>query len=251
MVRTEKVINGIKLEICANSSYSALQAQLGGASRVELCQNLENGGTTPSHAQIVRTRTLLDIGIHVLIRPRGGDFVYSNDEFEEMKLDVSFCKEAGCDGVVVGVLNPDGTVDRERNAALIALAKPMTVVFHRAFDRCRNAEEALEEIINLGFDRVLTSGLRNTAEEGIELLKSLVEKAAGRIEVMPGSGVNETNIIQILEHTKAHAIHSSAKIAIASKMGFESDQLDGMNESTMQTSLEKVGDLVQLLKEIR
>ncbi|MFD1769105.1 copper homeostasis protein CutC [Sphingobacterium suaedae] len=243
----EKEINGFKLEICSNSSYSALQAQLGGASRVELCQNLENGGTTPSYGQIRRTRDLLDIGMHVLIRPRGGDFVYDADHFEEMKMDVQFCREAGCDGVVIGILNTDGSVDKARNAELVALARPMTVVFHRAFDRCNDPSAALEDIISLGFDRVLTSGLRNTAEEGAPLLKELIEQANGRIEVMPGSGVNEDNVLNILRVTGARSIHSSAKITMPSSMTYTSDALDGMNEAIMETSKEKVRGLVALI----
>jgi len=249
MKRTEKEINGYRLEICSNSSYSALQAQLGGASRVELCQNLENGGTTPSYGQIKRTRELLDIGVHVLIRPRGGDFVYSNDEFEEMKQDVQYCKEIGCDGVVIGILLPNGDVDKDRCAELVKLAQPMTTVFHRAFDRCRDAEHALEDIIELGFDRILTSGLRNTAEEGKELLQLLIEQAQGRIEIMPGSGVEVTNVQHILQYTGAKSIHSSAKEILPSSMLYESDVLAGMNEPTMRTSRKKVEKLVEAIED--
>ncbi|GHE23085.1 copper homeostasis protein CutC [Sphingobacterium griseoflavum] len=248
MIGKEKEIVGVKLEICANSPYSAVQAQLGGASRVEFCQNLENGGITPSYGQIKRARQLLQIGMHVLIRPRGGDFVYTDDEFEEMKMDISFCKEAGCDGVVIGILCKDGRVDLKRNASLVELAKPMTVVFHRAFDRTNNPAEALEDIIGLGFNRILTSGLRNTAVEGVQLLKELIMQADGRIEIMPGAGVNAGNILDILAHTNATAIHSSAKISIDSQMTFESDALAGMNEPTLQTSRALVAELKDLLE---
>ncbi|KGE13671.1 copper homeostasis protein CutC [Sphingobacterium deserti] len=248
MNATEKEINGIKLEICSNSSYSALQAQLGGASRVEFCQNLENGGITPSYAQIMRARQLLHIGMHVLIRPRGGDFVYSDDEFEEMKMDISFCKDAGCDGVVIGILSPDGSVDRARNATLVALAKPMTVVFHRAFDRTKNPSVALQDVIELGFDRILTSGLKNTAEAGQDVLRDLVQQADGRIEIMPGAGVNAQNMIEIIRSTGAKSIHSSAKISVNSKMTYTSDALEGMNEPTLQTSRELVEELKGLLE---
>lgn len=245
---TEKGINGVQLEICSNSSYSALQAQLGGATRVEFCQNLENGGITPSYGQIKRTRQLLNIGMHVLIRPRSGDFVYTDDEFEEMKMDIALCKKLGCDGVVIGVLLPDGRVDRKRNTILVELAKPMTVVFHRAFDRTSDPKQALEDVIALGFDRILTSGLRNTAAEGQELLKELILQAAGRIEIMPGAGVNAGNILEIIEHTKAVSIHSSAKVSIDSRMTFESDALEGMNEPTLQTSRALVEELKILLE---
>lgn len=244
----EKEINGVKLEICSNSSYSALQAQLGGATRVEFCQNLENGGITPSYAQIKRARQLLHIGMHVLIRPRGGDFVYTEDEFEEMKMDIGLCKELDCDGVVIGVLRADGSVDRERNAILVELAKPMTVVFHRAFDRTNDPKQALEDIIALGFDRILTSGLRNTAAEGQELLKDLILQADSRIEIMPGAGVNASNMLDILACTKALSIHSSAKVSIDSQMTFESGTLAGMNEPTLQTSRALVAELKSLLE---
>lgn len=246
----EKDINGYRLEICSNSSYSALQAQKGGASRVELCQNLENGGTTPSYAQIKRSRELLDIGVHVLIRPRGGDFVYAEAEFEEIKMDVAFCKETGCDGVVVGILHPDGRVDKERCAELVALAKPMTCVFHRAFDRCSDPLQALEDIIALGFDRILTSGMRNTALEGAQLLKELIAQAGGRIEIMPGAGVTAVNIEHILLTTGATSIHSSAKAVVPSRMTFESEDLEGMNEPTMETSKENVEALVRRLQDM-
>lgn len=250
MTGKENHINGYKLEICSNSSYSALQAQMGGASRVELCQNLENGGTTPSYGQIMHTRRLLHIGVHVLIRPRGGDFVYSEDEFVEIKTDVAFCKEAGCDGVVIGILKPDGSVDVDRCAELVALAKPMTTVFHRAFDRCRDPFESLETIIALGFDRILTSGLQMTAAEGKELLQHLIVKANGRIEIMPGSGVQESNIIDILATTGATSIHSSAKTIVPSRMTYDDAPLIGMNEDTWTTDREKVKALASLLQTI-
>lgn len=247
----ERQINGYWLEVCSNSSYSAIQAQRGGASRIELCQNLENGGTTPSYAQIKRTRELLTIGIHVLIRPRGGDFVYNDADFEEIKEDIKVCKALGCDGVVIGVLKPNGTVDLDRNKELIDLAKPMTTVFHRAFDRCDDPFQALEDVISLGFDRILTSGLRSTAHEGKELLKALVKQAAGRIEIMPGAGVNAGNIKEILSYTGVKSIHSSAKIVVDSKMKYHSGLFEGMNEPSMETSAEKVIELCDLLQEMK
>ncbi len=244
----EKSIGGIKLEICANSSFSALQAQLGGASRVELCQNLENGGTTPSYAQIKLARKELSIGLHVLVRPRGGDFLYNETEFQEILEDISFCKQQSCDGVVVGVLNADGSIDKERNAVIVKHAKPMTVVFHRAFDRCNNPIEGLEDIIALGFDRVLTSGLSDTAEQGRDVIKALIEQARERIEVMPGSGVNERNINALLEYTRAKSIHSSAKVVQPSKMKFHNPSFAGMDEPVIQTSKALVEALCDRLR---
>src|SRR5690606_37201042 len=148
-----------QLEICANSVTSALAAQEGGADRVELCQNLNIGGTTPSHGQIRLAMQLLHIGVHVLIRPRGGAVLYSTVEFEEMKADIAYCKEMGCTGVVFGLLKQDGRVDAERTGELVSLASPMQITFHRAFDVCHDAMEALETIIRCGCVRLLTSGM--------------------------------------------------------------------------------------------
>ena len=241
-------INGYQLEICSNSPQSALFAAEGGASRIELCQNLENGGTTPSYGQIVQARKLVDIGIHVLIRPRAGDFVYSNLEFDEMLADVQFCKDTGCDGVVIGVMNRDATVDVERTKALIEAARPMHVTFHRAFDKCADPIASLAILIQLGIDRLLTSGLQNKAEEAVTLLKELVDYAAGNIVVMPGAGVDSSNMEMILNATGAKAIHSSAKVTIASTMVYDRAEVSGMNESIYSTSKEKVHQLVDILK---
>ena len=243
-------INGVQLEICSNSIYSAKQAQAGGASRVELCQNLENGGTTPSYGQIRLTREALHIGVHVLIRPRSGDFLYTEDEFQEIVEDIRYCKEIGCDGVVIGILKKDGSVDKERMKILVEEAKPMCIVFHRAFDRCRDPKQALEDIIELGCDRILTSGLQNTAWQGRELLKELVEQAAGRIEIMPGSGVDASNVKDLLEFTKASSVHSSAKVVVKSKMEYRSESVTGMDEDEIFSSKEKVEQIVEQLKSL-
>src|SRR5690606_27134287 len=150
--------NSYQLEVCANSVTSAIAAQRGGAHRVEFCQNLEIGGTTPSAGQIRMVRQQLTIGVHVLIRPRGGDVLYTDVEFEEMKADILFCKEVGCNGVVVGLLDVAGRIDRKRTEELVALANPMCVTFHRAFDVCVEPFEALEVVIACGCKRLLTSG---------------------------------------------------------------------------------------------
>lgn len=241
-------INGYQLEICSNSPQSACYAAEGGATRIELCQNLENGGTTPSYGQIVQTRKLVDIGIHVLIRPRGGDFVYTDLEFDEMLADIQFCKEAGCDGVVIGVLNSDATIDVTRTKLLTEAARPMHVTFHRAFDKCADPKAALTVLMNLGIDRVLTSGLQNKAEEAVTLLKELVDYAADHIVIMPGAGVDSTNMEMILQATGAKAIHSSAKVSLASTMEYDRVEVSGMNESIYSTSKEKVRQLADILK---
>lgn len=246
----EVIINGYQLEICSNSIFSAKQAQLGGASRVELCQNLENGGTTPSYGQIKLTRQALKIGVHVLIRPRSGDFLYTEDEFNEMLEDIRYCKVSGCDGVVIGILNTDGTVDKERMQILVDEAKPMCVVFHRAFDRCSDPKTALEDIIELGCDRILTSGLQNTALQGKELLKELIEQAKGRIEIMPGSGVDASNVKDILTYTGARSIHSSAKVVEHSKMDFKIPTVTGMDEDEIYSSESKVRAIIEQIKSL-
>ncbi|WP_257657651.1 copper homeostasis protein CutC [Parapedobacter lycopersici] len=203
-----------QLEICANSVTSALAAQAGGATRVELCQHLEVGGITPSHGQIQLAKQLLRIGVHVLIRPRAGDFLYTDVEFEEMKADIGYCRATGCAGVVIGLLRSDGSVDEERLRILVNCASPMQVTFHRAFDRCRDPLEALEAIIRCGCNRLLTSGMKNTALEGTALIGELVKQADGRVEIMPGSGIDENNVLTIAKATGAHSFHTSARESV-------------------------------------
>ncbi|MDB5118792.1 MAG: copper homeostasis protein CutC [Sphingobacteriales bacterium] len=204
----------ISLEICANSVTSALIAQQGGANRVELCENLAEGGTTPSYAQIEIARKLLKIELFPILRPRGGDFVYSDLEFEIMKADLTIIKELGCDGVVFGILDQDGNVDKHRCAELLKLAQPLQVTFHRAFDKSANLFQALEDIIALGFSRILTSGGKPTVIEGIETITKLVSAAKGRISIMPGSGVNENNLDELIIETGATEFHTTAKSVI-------------------------------------
>ncbi|SFB86105.1 copper homeostasis protein [Parapedobacter composti] len=236
-----------RLEICANSVASALAAQEGGADRVEFCQNLEAGGTTPSPGQIRLARTLLDIGMHVLIRPRAGDFLYSDLEFREMKDDILFCKEMDCDGVVVGLLQPDGSVDQERTSELVDLAWPMHVTFHRAFDVCRDPFEALEAITASGCRRLLTSGMKNTALDGAPLISKLREQVGEKIEIMPGAGINETNITQIALMTGAKSFHASAKVPLASAMVYANAHVSGMGGEGWVSSKEKIRRLADIL----
>ena len=212
--------NKTTLEICGNSFASAKAAAQGGATRVELCENMAEGGTTPSYAQIKRAKELLAIEIWPIIRPRGGDFLYSDDEFELMKTDIQLCKELQCAGVVTGILTADGAIDKLRCAELIKLAAPLPVAFHRAFDMCNDFEKALEDLIELGVIRVLTSGGANSAEEGAQQIAQLVEQANGRIEIMPGAGVNADNILQLKAATGATTFHSSARAVVQSKMQY-------------------------------
>ena len=211
----------IKIEVCANSLESAVNAQKGGAHRVELCANLYEGGTTPSPGEISLARELLHIDLNVLIRPRGGDFLYSKDELEIIRRDIQFCKKTGVDGVVFGFLKADGHIDTKLTAAFCRLARPMSVTFHRAFDMSKNHEQALEELAEIGVDRVLSSGAANKAGDGLELLHQLVEQAGSRIIVMPGSGIKVDNILEIIRKTGAKEYHVSERQLVAGKMTFK------------------------------
>lgn len=243
----------IQLEVCANSLTSALAAQEGGAIRVELCDNLGEGGTTPSHGQIQMTRKLLNIKLYVLIRPREGDFLYNDIEFEIIKADVRYCIEAGCDGIVIGILNADGTIDKPRCSELVQMAreKGLGVTFHRAFDMCIDMYQALEDIIGMGCERILTSGGKSTAIEGVNIIAHLIEKAAGRISIMPGSGVDETTVADLIHFTGATEIHSSARKPVKSKMRYQNDHIILSNThidefSIMLTDAQKVKDIIRL-----
>jgi len=241
----------IQLEVCANSVVSALAAQEGGAIRVELCENLSEGGTTPSYGQIALARKLLSIKLYVLIRPRGGDFLYSDVEFDIMKADVKHCIETGCDGIVIGILNADGSIDKKRCRQLVGMAKNkgLGVTFHRAIDMCADMSQALEDIIELGCERILTSGGKSTAVEGVNTIAHLIEKANGRISIMPGAGVNEKTVADIIHFTGATEIHSSARKATKSQMLFKNDHiLMGYGEtdeySYSMTVVERVKNII-------
>lgn len=201
------------LEICIDSVASAIAAQEGGADRVELCANLHEDGTTPSAGMIEVTRKNLSIGLHVMIRPRGGNFCYSAVEFEIMKKDIAVAKGLGANGVVFGMLNPDGTIDAERTRELIELARPLQVTFHRAFDVAAAPRRALETLIALRVDCLLSSGQARTAMEGLGLLAQLAQQAAGRISIMPASGINAENVRRILAASGVHEIHAGSSVS--------------------------------------
>jgi copper homeostasis protein len=211
----------MKLEIIGFNIESCIAAQQGGAHRIELCDNPSEGGTTPSYGFIKVAREKLSIELFVMIRPRGGDFLYSDDEFEIMKADIKICKELGCDGIVIGVLNKDGSIDKKRCQELVVLAYPLGVTFHRAFDRTNDPLKALEDIIEIGCERILTSGLQPKAADGTQIIKELIAQADDRIIIMPGSGVTAENIISLAENTGAVEFHSSASMDIESKMNYE------------------------------
>ena len=214
------------VEICANSAESAANAQLGGACRVELCAGMPEGGTTPSYGEIWAARRLLNATrLNVIIRPRGGDFMYSPLELDIMEHDISMAKMAGADSVVFGCLDADGHVDMSAMQRLMTAASGISVTFHRAFDMCADPFEALEQIISLGCDRILTSGQQPTAAEGTALLRELVSKAAGRISIMPGCGITPQNIATIARDSGASEFHLSARTTVPSGMKFRNQQV--------------------------
>lgn len=213
------------IEVCVDSVLSAINAQAGGAHRVELCDNLFEGGTTPSMGMIRVIRSKISIGLQIMIRPRGGDFLYSDEEFEVMKEDVKAAKELGVDGVVFGCLTPEGTIDGIKTKELIDLARPMNVTFHRAIDMVKDPLEALEALIALGVDRILTSGLERSAIEGMEMIAELERKADGRIIILAGGGVRPHNIKRLVESTHVNECHVSGRKPVASGMKYQNSRV--------------------------
>jgi copper homeostasis protein len=209
-----------KLEICVDSVESAINAQAAGADRIELCNSLGEGGTTPGSGTIAFVRNNLTIGLHVIIRPRGGDFLYSDPEYDIMRREIDICGECGVEGIVLGILEPDGKIDVERTARLIEIGRPMSATFHRAFDMCNDPFKGLNDVISTGADRLLTSGQKNKAEDGICLIHNLIQNAGKRIIIMPGSGINESNIGFIARGTGASEFHLTGRKIIDSEMIF-------------------------------
>lgn len=242
------------LEICCYSVQSAIIAEKSGANRIELCAGVYEGGTTPSLATIQLVKENVNIPVHVIIRPRGADFCYSDIEFECMKRDILSCKEQGVEGVVSGVLLPNGKIDIQRTKELVELSKPMSFTFHRAFDMVEDHLEALEELINMKVDRILTSGSMQTAEEGIGLLNELMDKSDGRVIIMPGSGVSENNISELKEKTGAMEFHCSAKKLVKSKMEYQNPNINMGGEGSIpefeyyEADAEKIRNIVSILK---
>ncbi|MGV0993100.1 MAG: copper homeostasis protein CutC [Mycobacterium sp.] len=216
----------MELEVIGFDLASCLTAEAKGANRIELCANPHEGGTTPSYGVIEAARRNTSIQLFPIIRPRGGDFFYSELEFQAMAADIRQCGQLGCDGVVIGMLREDGSVDVDRCAELITHAGSMQVTFHRAFDRVADPMQSLEDIIALGCSRILTSGQRPNVELGKEMLRTLVDAAGDRITIMPGSGVRSNNILELAKFTGARAFHSSARKALPSSMAFVNPAMD-------------------------
>jgi copper homeostasis protein len=208
------------LEACVNSAISAIEAAKGGADRIELCENMMEGGCTPSAGAIRFARQHLQIPIMVMIRPRGADFLYSDDEFEIMKQDIISAKVLGADGVVFGILKPDGSIDTVRMGRLVELARPMQVTCHRAFDMTADPIKALDDLISLGIERILTSGQSDSALLGAGLISKLIEHSAGRIIIMPGHGIKEHNLEEAIRLTGATEFHLYLTRKVPSSMQF-------------------------------
>lgn len=216
------------VEVVVYNIESALQAQGGGADRIEVCDNPAEGGTTPSFGIIEAVRQHVNLDVFVMIRPRGGDFHYSTYEFHCMKRDIDQCQKLSVDGVAFGILLTNGTLDKKRCKELIDRARPLKVTCHRAFDMTRDPLEALEDCIEVGFDRILTSGQQATADKGADLIGELIKQARGRIVIMPGSGVNEQTVQGIVLKTKANEIHFSASVNRRSMMEYRNAAIQGM-----------------------
>jgi copper homeostasis protein len=240
--------NNYVLEIATSDFETTRSAVEGGADRIELCANLGEGGTTPSYGTIYQCRESFDVLLYPIIRPRGGDFLYTDGEYETMLHDVKLCKQLGCDGIVIGLLNEDGAVDIKRTAALIDIAYPMGVTFHRAFDRCRDAFEALEQLVQIGCERILTSGQQPTVNEGMDLIAALNKIADHRITIMPGSGVRKENIGALAEKTGCTEFHSSLRGKTKSVMRFIHPAFVDSAESYLNNSIDTFE--VSVLKKI-
>lgn len=243
------------LEVCADSVQSAIAAQEGGADRIELCSGLVIGGLSPSPALFKQIRKYTDLKIRTLLRPRFGDFCYDDYEFQTLKEEVEMFRELGADGVVIGMLNPDGTLDMERMEVLVNAAGDIGITLHRAFDVCRDPYEALEQCASLGIDTILTSGQKSSAWEGRGLLAELAEQAAGRVEILAGAGVNPGVIEKLAGCTAVRAFHMSGKKVMDSRMEFRREGvpmgIPGFSEFEIwQTDREQVRRAVQVLQSL-
>lgn len=213
------------LEICVFNMATAIAAEKAGADRLELCENYANGGTTPSYGYLKTVREKVQIPVFPMIRPRGGDYFHTGDEIGIIRKDILLCRELGFEGVVLGLLNPDGTIDRDNTARLVEAAYPLEVTFHRAFDRCKDPFEALETIIGCGCNRILTSGQEPKVTEGLSMVKQLVDQADGRIIIMPGSGLNSSNVANIIATAGVTEVHTSARIRVPSATQYRNEKI--------------------------
>lgn len=227
------------IEIATSDFVTTQSAVNGGADRIELCANLAEGGTTPSYGIIKQCRETFSVSLYPIIRPRGGDFLYTDDEFEIMLQDVKLCKQLGCDGMVIGLLNKDGSIDMKRTSVLIEAAYPLGVTFHRAFDRCKDPFRALEQLIDIGCERILTSGQKPSVVDGVDLVAELNKNAADRIIIMPGSGVRKENIKMLAAKTGCTEFHSSLRGKENTQMEFIHEAFKDSEESFMNNAIDE------------
>lgn len=213
------------LECCVDSVESAIEAQKGGANRLELCSNLVIGGTSPSLALFKSVKEKVNIKINVLLRPRFGDFLYTDNEFDIIREEIRMFKDAGADGVVIGCLKSDGSLDMDKMKVLVKEAKGMHITLHRAFDVMKNPYEGLEQVKKLGINTILTSGQKNSALEGKLLINELIDRASGDVEILVGSGVNANVIKSFIEDTQVTSFHMSGKVTLDSKMDYRKDNV--------------------------
>lgn len=216
-------MNNLLIECCANSIKSAVNGESAGANRIELCRKLEVGGITPFHQDIIQSKETLTIALHILIRPRAGDFVYTENELKQMIHDIIFCKEVGCDGVVIGALNPDGSINKKQCEQMMESANGMHITFHRAFDEANNLQQNLEDVIECGCDSLLTAGQSENVEEGFRKLETLVKLTDNRINILAGSGVKAANVEALYKigirnfHLSGSALTTSGKTETSTK----------------------------------
>ncbi|WP_266202403.1 copper homeostasis protein CutC [Pontibacter kalidii] len=234
------------LEICIDSVASAIAAEQGGAQRVELCDYLAGGGTTPSAGMIEVVRQSINIGLHVLIRPRRGDFLYSPAEFEVMKRDIQLCRGLGVDGIVIGALTKDGSIDVAGTQALIDAAQGMSITFHRAFDLVSDPYKALDDLLQLNVHRLLTSGQQETALQGADLIRELHERAAGKLIILPGGGVTPANVQELVSRTGVSEVHASVRKSVDSDMVYRKDYPPMSSNRVLSEFEQLVADVEQV-----
>ncbi|MBS1729680.1 MAG: copper homeostasis protein CutC [Bacteroidetes bacterium] len=234
------------LEIAVFNMDSAILAAASNADRLELCDNIYDGGTTPSYALLEMAVQKLSIPVFPMIRPRGGDFLYSETDFQIMLKDIHYCKNLGYTGIVTGLLDKNGHIDTKRLNKLVEAAYPMDVTFHRAFDRCMNPFESLEKIIDCGCERILTSGQQPNAIMGKDLIKALIEKAENRITIIAGSGVRKENILDLARYTGAIELHTSARKDIPSHMEFTCESMQE-NISNVSVDCEEIRAMKKII----
>lgn len=244
----------VTVEICVDSIESAMAAEQGGARRIELCSNLAEGGTTPSAGSMERVREKVRASLYVLVRPRAGDFCYSEDEFEIMKRDVALAKRVGADGVAIGILKEDGRIDVQRTRCLVELARPLGTTFHRAFDMSADLNVALEDVVGAGVERILTSGGEQRAEDSLATIAKLVAAAKDRIKIMVGGGIRPANVCRVLAETRAREIHANLGSAVASPMLHRNERISmgttkGREYERVVVSAESVRKLVEAVTE--